>query len=278
MEPKPQDLGDLLAPLFEETFDQPLDSLLKSLSTTKEALKSFVASFPIYEFDKTETHLRKKQLVKLRLLLLESKEEIPTTVPEMIDIVLKVVKPVPYLRFNKFQGHFALFEETLAQNPNLLGTVLKNKDGKEIVIKDPDFAQKRAFSKEHGKHIEGILKKKLGKNVKFVVDGLVTNRNGIYLGVQKFKSINELKQFFGNLLKNSKLNEPIENPAAMHLRELLKFHDKGEEKLKDLDHFEVGMNEKFKETRSFFIVRGDGKKEDFSFVKCVKAISDLANC
>ena len=53
------------------------------------------------------------------------------------------------------------------------------------------------------------------------------------------------------------------------MTELLKFHDKGAEKSKDLAHFEVGPHPEFTKTRCFFIVKKDGSKEDFSVSKCI---------
>ena len=57
--------------------------------------------------------------------------------------------------------------------------------------------------------------------------------------------------------------------------DLLKYHEKGEEKLKDFDFFEVNLHPKFTDTKCFFVVRKDGSKEDFSYVKCVKEIAKM---
>ena len=53
------------------------------------------------------------------------------------------------------------------------------------------------------------------------------------------------------------------------MKELLKFHDKGEAKSKDFASFEVGEHPDFAKTRCFFVVRKDGTKEDFSISKCI---------
>jgi hypothetical protein len=48
------------------------------------------------------------------------------------------------------------------------------------------------------------------------------------------------------------------------LKELLTYHDKGEEKSKGLKNFTVDIHPVHKDTRCFFVVREDGTKEDFS--------------
>lgn len=53
------------------------------------------------------------------------------------------------------------------------------------------------------------------------------------------------------------------------MKELLKFHDKGEAKSKDFVNFEVGEHPDFAKTRCFFVVRKDGTREDFSISKCI---------
>jgi Protein of unknown function (DUF3223) len=51
--------------------------------------------------------------------------------------------------------------------------------------------------------------------------------------------------------------------------ELLKHHERGEEKLKDVEGFTVSLHPEFKQTRCFFVIKKDGTKEDFSFHKCI---------
>ena len=53
------------------------------------------------------------------------------------------------------------------------------------------------------------------------------------------------------------------------MKEILKFHDKAEAKMKSFDHFEVGAHPEFTKTRCFFIVKKNGTKEDFSVSKCI---------
>jgi hypothetical protein len=53
------------------------------------------------------------------------------------------------------------------------------------------------------------------------------------------------------------------------IKELLAFHEKGDQKLNNFEHFEVGEHPNFAKTRCFFVVRKDGSKEDFSISKCI---------
>jgi Protein of unknown function (DUF3223) len=56
------------------------------------------------------------------------------------------------------------------------------------------------------------------------------------------------------------------------IKDLLSFHEKGDAKLGDFDHFEVGEHPQFAKTRCFFVVRKDGSKEDFSINKCLTGL------
>lgn len=53
------------------------------------------------------------------------------------------------------------------------------------------------------------------------------------------------------------------------LKALLAYHEKGEQKLENLDHFTVDIHPEYKDTRCFFAIKTDGSKEDFSAVKCL---------
>ena len=60
------------------------------------------------------------------------------------------------------------------------------------------------------------------------------------------------------------------------IKELLELHEKGTEKLKNFDHFTVNEHPEFAKTRCFFVVRKDGKQEDFSISKCVANLEKKA--
>ncbi len=78
---------------------------------------------------------------------------------------------------------------------------------------------------------------------------------------------------FKALIVKTKNDAIIEEPGRSQLLELLKYHDKAEEKLKDLADFTVGLHPEFQQTRCFFVIKNDGTKEDFSFHKCLNKLS-----
>ena len=63
--------------------------------------------------------------------------------------------------------------------------------------------------------------------------------------------------------------EKLTGNDADFIKELLEMHDKGAEKLRDFESFEVGEHPDYAKTRCFFVVRNDGSKEDFSISKCI---------
>jgi len=85
----------------------------------------------------------------------------------------------------------------------------------------------------------------------------------------RHRDISSIKNIFKGILARTKNDEEIKEPYQGMLKELLKYHDKGEDKLKGLKFFTVNIHPEYKDTRCFFAVKEDGKKEDFSSVKCI---------
>lgn len=56
----------------------------------------------------------------------------------------------------------------------------------------------------------------------------------------------------------------------------MKFHDRAEEKLKDLKEVIVDINKDHPDTRCFYLVKSDGAREDFSVVKCINNLEKSA--
>ena len=54
--------------------------------------------------------------------------------------------------------------------------------------------------------------------------------------------------------------------------DLLKFHRNSEEKLKDMESITTGKPTEFNYSRCFFIVKNNGKKDDFSVQKCIERL------
>ena len=57
--------------------------------------------------------------------------------------------------------------------------------------------------------------------------------------------------------------------------ELLKYHERGEEKLKDVKDFTVDFHPDYKMTRCFMVVKANGEMEDFSFHKCLNRLCGI---
>jgi len=61
------------------------------------------------------------------------------------------------------------------------------------------------------------------------------------------------------------------------MKEILRFHDNHDSKMKNFTHFEVGCHPEFVKTRCFFSVKADGSKEDFSVSKCINNLEQKTN-
>lgn len=84
-----------------------------------------------------------------------------------------------------------------------------------------------------------------------------------------YQNIQKVKSKSRAILSMKKDGEKLTGNDEAFMKEILKYHDRGSEKLKDFDHFEVNQNTKYENTRCFFVVRKDESKEDFSVVKCI---------
>lgn len=116
--------------------------------------------------------------------------------------------------------------------------------------------------KDHNKKVkeEKLAQKRAKKVVEFTFCG------------KKYDDINKLKSIFKNILCRNPNNVALKEEEAEMVKELVSFHERGEEKLKNLDHFVVDVNPSYIDTRCFFVVRSDGTREDFSVVKCINKI------
>jgi hypothetical protein len=60
----------------------------------------------------------------------------------------------------------------------------------------------KEFSINHGSHLEGVLRSKFGRKTNFEIKGLLSHKNGIYIGQKKFRSLQEVKGIFNKILKS----------------------------------------------------------------------------
>jgi hypothetical protein len=84
-----------------------------------------------------------------------------------------------------------------------------------------------------------------------------------------YTDINKVKSKARAILNLKKDGESLTGNDEEFIKELLKFHEKHDAKMKDFDHFEAGEHPSYEKTRCFFVVRKDGSKEDFSISKCI---------
>lgn len=243
-------------------------------------LERYVEQSRIYELSKDRSAVAKKSIIRFKMVILKSEEPIDLPIARFIEPILEFFKSIPYIRFNKNIGQLIVFEndfnsiEDVYSKHAIVTDDQKTKEYK-VTFNESTFDDRRSFSNEHSKHMEGILRYKYGRQTHFAVDGISIYKNGIYLGVQKFKSIKEIQSYFGKLLKSVQVGHRVPEAEGICLKELLKYHASAEKKIGDIDHFEVDKHPKFTETPCFFIVRKDGTKEDFSFNKCIKEIGAL---
>lgn len=89
-----------------------------------------------------------------------------------------------------------------------------------------------------------------------------------------YPTMDSLKAVFKALIVKSKNDVMIEGIGKEQLTELLKHHEKADDKLKALKGFTVSLHPDYKDTRCFFVIKEDDTKEDFSFHKCLNNLAE----
>lgn len=89
-----------------------------------------------------------------------------------------------------------------------------------------------------------------------------------------YPTIDSLKAVFKAIIVKTKNDAVIEGNGKQQLIELLKYHDKAEDKAKGLKDFTVGIHPEYNLTRCFFVIKDDDTKEDFSFHKCLTNLAE----
>lgn len=119
------------------------------------------------------------------------------------------------------------------------------------------------------------MKKKFGKTVKKA--GKIVERklfNSLEFCGRKYNNFSGLQTAFKNIISKSKNGNEVNEEAFEMVKELLKYHDKANEKLQGVKSFVVDFHPTYKQTRCFFIVKEDETKEDFSIHKCLNNLKD----
>merc|ERR1711862_895241 len=126
------------------------------------------------------------------------------------------------------------------------------------------------FYKENFIYFEKIIKKKYGKQVRKPQksDDRKLQMSLVFAG-KKYSNYTGLKTQFKNMISKTRNGCELDKHGQDMLKELLTYHDKADQKMKDLKTFIVDFHPVYKQTRCFFIVRENDEKEDFSLHKCL---------
>ena len=92
------------------------------------------------------------------------------------------------------------------------------------------------------------------------------------LGEREFKNITDLKNFLKILVNRTKNGDELPAADQQIIFDLLGYHS-NPEKRENMKAVTVDINENFHGTRCFYVVKEDGSRTDFSFHKCLEAIS-----
>lgn len=178
---------------------------------------------------------------------------------------------VPYCRINNRNGHVVFdqngVESSVIQKLLSDGFMLEGNKIPQVKAekRDTDF-----FYKENGSYFEKIVKKKYGKTVKKPQKPDERKLLGaVTFAGRKYDNYSLLQTTFKNMISKTRNGDLVDVKSREQLKELLKYHDKYDEKLKDAEDFLVDFHPVYKQTRCFFTVKEDGTKEDFSLHKCL---------
>lgn len=135
-----------------------------------------------------------------------------------------------------------------------------------------------AFLKEHGNHVNRIIKRKFGKKLGKAKRDMKKGFSGAleFDGV-KYPTLDAFKSRFKGLITKTKNGAEIPEDGKKLLSELLKHHKNSDDKLAGVKGFTVDFHPTFEATRCFFILREDGTKEDFSYHKCIHNLVNSKN-
>lgn len=151
----------------------------------------------------------------------------------------------------------------------------KEEKSLEVSVYNLSELEKEQFWRNHGKHFDSLLKQQFGQSIKYKPDGKANFVNtNVFLAGVKFKTLSEVRNMFKKLLKSKNANDKVEGLEAEMLKEIMKFHPKNAEKMKEFANFEVNMHPDYPDTKCFFTVDKEGTKKDFSYVKCLKRLAD----
>jgi len=153
-----------------------------------------------------------------------------------------------------------------------------------LEIKRIDGKDLENFWEQHGSHFvfcsnqkKSFLKKRAKKlRAEKGEDSAPTKKakKSFMISGVEYEDINKVKSKSRAILNLKKNGEVIEGKDKEFLLELLKHHEKYEQKSKDLKDIIVNDHPEHENTRCFFVVRNDGTQEDFSVSKCIQNLQN----
>ena len=226
------------------------------------------------ETDDTEKKVIPSDVLDPLILFIREVNGIPKNgklIEEEIGKKFEIKVPFARIGTSADGGHLLLDKQATKQE--IVDELLNDgfKLGEKLIKFDRGTDRDRDhFLKEHARHVNNIIKRKFGKKLGRPDKDLKRYWEGPvkFLDV-KYPSLEAFRSRFKGLITKTPNGGEINAEGVALLKELLKYHQKSEEKLKDVKGFTVDFHPNFNQTRCFFIVREDGTKEDFSYHKCV---------
>lgn len=156
--------------------------------------------------------------------------------------------------------------------------------GREFTFEKTAGEELKQFWQKQGGHYQFCIQPKI-RNIKKqqklarlqrerggATEGGKRARNSYEIAGVYYADLNKVKSKARAILNLKKDGEKLSGNDQDFIKELLEMHDKAEQKLAGFSHFEVGEHPEFAKTRCFFVVNGDGKKQDFSISKCIQKL------
>lgn len=186
-----------------------------------------------------------------------------------------------YARGGTTDGHLAL--SNLRLKREVLAEMCENPltiDGIEHTFSEAKDDCLKDFWQDHGNHYNFCVQHRIRaakKNAKAKMtdqkkESVKRAKASFEIAGQIYLDIGKVKSKSRAILNLSEDGAKLKEKDEAFLKDVIQFHEKYDEKIKDFVHFEVGPHPNYDKTRCFFIVRKDGSKEDFSVSKCILAL------
>jgi hypothetical protein len=209
-------------------------------------------------------------------------KDLETIIKNKFDLI-KVV----YSRADKYEGDLAISRYRLNKAQYAELSTLKDQliGNKRFSFKETEGEELNEFWQKQGGHFQYCIAPKLRlarKNQRKVMETkreekAKRQKQSFTIAGVYYMDINKVKSKSRAILNLKKDGEKLEPADEEFMKEILKFHEKHDQKMADFSHFEVGVHPEFAKTRCFFVVNKDGKKEDFSVSKCIMNLELKSN-